>query len=153
MIAKNSIYKILKPGIPKRYLLLVAAFVWTFAGGMLLFRGLSTLILFPRLLWLKIIVCTTAGVIFYIVLFSRISRKHIQRIIRMQIERPCLFSFFNLRSYIMMTLMICLGITLRKTGVIPLEYLSAFYVAMGIPLLLSSFRFYYNSILFKKVVE
>lgn len=53
----------------------------------------------------------------------------------------------------MMTLMICLGIILRKTGVIPLEYLSAFYIAMGMPLLLSSFRFYYNSISFKKVVE
>jgi len=49
-------------------------------------------------------------------------------------------------------LMISMGITLRKTGIVPLEYLSLFYVAMGTPLLMSAFRFYYNGINYKKVV-
>lgn len=152
MIARNSIFQILKPGIPKRYLLFVAAFVWTFAGSMLLFRGFSSLILFPKLLGLKIFISLMGGIVFYIVLFSKISRKHTRRIILLQIERPCLFSFFNLRSYILMTLMISVGITLRKTGIIPLEYLSAFYVTMGIPLFLSSLRFYYNGFYYEKAL-
>jgi len=38
--------------------------------------------------------------------------------------------------------MITLGITLRKIGVVSPEYLSFMYVTMGIPLLMSSFRFY-----------
>jgi hypothetical protein len=139
------------PGIPKRYLLLVAALVWTFAGCMLLFRGFSMLLLFPKLLWLKIVISLVAGIIFYFALFSRISKKHAQRIIVMQIERSCLFSFFNLRSYIMMAFMISMGIALRKTGLVPLEYLSLFYVAMGTPLLLSTVQFYYNSIIIRKL--
>lgn len=147
----KSLLQTMKPGIPKRGLLLLAAVVWTFAGCILLFRGFSMLMLFPQLLWLKVVGSFVCGIIFYLAIFSKISLKHTQRIIRMQIERPCLFSFFNFKSYIMMTLMISLGIILRKTGFVPPEYLSVFYVAMGIPLLLSAFRFYYNGINYKKV--
>jgi len=152
MNVDHSFLRMLKPGIPKRYLLFVAAFVWTFAGGMLLTRGFLILIFFPQLLWLKIICSLAGGIIFFVLLFSKISRKHTQRILNMEMEHPCIFSFFNFRSYIMMLLMISMGITLRKTGIVPLEYLSLFYVAMGTPLLMSAFRFYYNGINYKKVV-
>jgi len=50
----------------------------------------------------------------------------------------------------MMTLMIGLGITMRKTGLVPFEYLTVFYVTMGIPLLVSSFKFLYKGIVFNK---
>lgn len=143
----NSINRFLlaiKPGIPKRYLLFVAAFMWTFAGGMLFFRGFAMLFHFPRLLLFKIIVCIIAGLIFYFLLFSKISRKHTQRILKMEIEKPCFFSFFNIRSYIIMAVMIGMGITLRIMGIVPLEYLSILYVTMGVPLTLSAFRFYSN---------
>jgi hypothetical protein len=149
MNSLNKILKAIKPGIPKRYLLFVAAFMWTFAGGMLFLRGFSMLILFPRLLWIKILISIIAGLIFYILLFSKISLKHTQRILKMEIEKPCFFSFFNFRSYIMMVIMICMGVTLRKTGIVPIEYLSVFYVTMGIPLCMSAFRFYYNGFNYK----
>lgn len=45
-----------------------------------------------------------------------------------------------------------MGITLRKTGIVPLEYLSVFYIMMGIPLAMSVFRFYYNGIYYKKAI-
>jgi hypothetical protein len=153
MMNKKTIIELLKPGIPKRYLLFVAAFMWTFAGGMLFFRGFSMLLLFPRLLWLKILISVVVGLIFYILLFSKISLKHTRRIIRMQIERPCAFSFFNFRSYLMMALMIGMGITLRTTGIVPLEYLSVLYVTMGIPLTMSAFRFYYYGFRFRLAVK
>lgn len=85
MNSLNKILKAIKPGIPKRYLLFVAAFMWTFAGGMLFLRGFSMLILFPRLLWIKILISIIAGLIFYILLFSKISLKHTQRILKMEI--------------------------------------------------------------------
>lgn len=153
MSTKTSFFILYKPAVPKRYLLMTAAIVWTLAGSMLLFRGFSILLISPQLRWLKIILSLCSGILFFVFLFSKISLKHTQRIIDMPIERPCVFSFFNLRSYIMMTVMIGMGITLRKTGLVPLQYLSCFYVAMGTPLLLSAFRFYYNSILYKKVVK
>ena len=134
----------LTPRVPKTYLLLIAAMVWTFAGVMLLFRGYSFLMVYPQFLAVKIAGCLVAGLVFFKLLFVRISKKHVRRIQNLPIERPCLFSFFNLRSYLMMGIMITSGITLRKTGAVSPEYLSLIYITMGIPLLMSSFRFYYN---------
>lgn len=132
------------PRVSKTYLLLVAAIVWTFAGGILLYRGYSMSIPFPHFLVLKIAWCIFAGLVFFMLLFTKISQKHVLRIKNLPIDHPCIFSFFNLKSYLMMAIMIFSGITLRKTGIISPEYLSLIYVTMGIPLLMSSFRFYYS---------
>jgi hypothetical protein len=133
----------LTPRTDRRYLYIVAALVWTFAGSMLLFRGILLFKQDAYLIWIRLIISVIAGTLFYRLLFSSISRKHTTRIASMQLERPCLFSFFNFRSYILMTLMITAGISLRKSGIMPPVYLSVIYVTMGIPLFISSFRFYY----------
>lgn len=138
----NSFLQAFKPGIPKRYLLLVAAIVWTFAGGMLLFRGFSVLKFNSVGIDLEESGCILAGILFYKFMFVAISTKHINRILGIQIEKPCFFSFFNWHSYMLMTIMISAGITLRLSGLIPLNYLSLFYIAMGTPLFISAIRFY-----------
>ena len=138
-----SFFQTFKPGIPKQYLLFVAAFIWTIAGGMLLFRGFSFLKFSTPKIIFEESCCMLAGIIFYKFMFSKISLKHIQRILNIQIERPCFFSFFNWRSYFLMTIMISFGVTLRLSGIVPLNYLSLFYVAMGLPLFMSAVRFYF----------
>jgi len=143
MTTVNTFFHTWKPGIPKKYLLFVAAFIWTIAGGMLMFRGFSFLKFNTSEIIIKESVSMLAGIIFYKLMFSKISFKHIQRILNIQIDRPCFFSFFNWRSYFLMTIMITFGLTLRLSGIVPLNYLSLFYVAMGIPLFLSAIRFYY----------
>ena len=142
MTTLNSIIQSLKPSVPKRYLLFVAAVVWTFAGGMLLFRGFSVLKFNSTGILIEEVVSIILGVVFYIFMFSRISLKHIVRMQNNPIERPCVFSFFNWRSYILMSTMISFGVTLRVTGLVPIQYLSVFYICMGTPLFLSSIRFY-----------
>ena len=137
-------FELLTPRIPKHYLLLVAAIVWTFAGGMLLFRGYSYLMNSPRFVLVKLCSCLLGGLLFFRFLFDRISKKHMLRIENLNRDSPCLFSFFNLKSYLLMVLMISMGITLRKTGAVSTEYLSLLYLTMGIPLLLSSVRFYFT---------
>ncbi len=132
------------PCVSKRYLLLIAALVWTFAGGMLLYRGYSLNNPLPAYWEVKLLLCLIAGLIFFLLLFNRISAKHIRRIRNLHQEHPGMFSFFNLKSYMMMFLMITLGVSLRKSGTIAPEYLSLLYVTMGIPLLMSSFRFYHG---------
>jgi hypothetical protein len=139
----NSFFQTFKPGISKRYLLLVAAIVWTFAGGMLLFRGFSVLKFNSVGIDLEESGCILAGILFYKFMFSVISSKHINRILNIKIEKPCFFSFFNWRSYGLMTIMITSGITLRLSGLVPLNYLSLFYIAMGTPLFISAIRFFY----------
>ena len=146
MTTLNSILQSLKPSIPKRYLLFVAAVVWTFAGGMLLFRGFSVLKFNSTGILIEEAVSIVLGVVFYIFMFSRISLKHIVRMQNNPIERPWVFSFFNWRSYILMSTMISFGVTLRVTGLVPIQYLSLFYICMGTPLFLSSMRFYGHGI-------
>ena len=153
MNKNSSIYQILKPGIPKRYLLFVAALVWTFAGGMLLYRGLSMLELYPQMIWLKIMGSIIAGIVFFVFMFSNISLKHSLRIVNLKLDRPCLFSFFNWRSYLMMAIMMTFGITLRMTGIVSPKYLSVFYIAMGTPLFMSAFRFYYFGIFYQNAIK
>lgn len=131
-----------KPGVSKRTLLFIAGCVWTIAGGILITRGLIKLISSNHLLLLEFISGFIFGIVFYLVLFARISKKHIHRIIHIKIEDPCVFSFFNFRSYFMMAIMITGGITLRKLNVINPDILYSFFLAMGLPLLISAFRFF-----------
>lgn len=145
-----SFLKRIKPGIPKPYLLFVAAVVWTFAGGMLISRGLAMLDFKSELLWEKISGSLIAGILFYVFMFSKISLKHIKRIVNLEQQRPCAFSFFNWTSYFLMAIMMSFGITLRITGIIPTNYLSEFYLIMGIPLFISAFRFFYFGFNYKK---
>lgn len=142
----NRIILRLTPRLPRRHLLFLAAVVWTFAGGMLLFRGMLMFRDTASHLLLRLLISIAGGVAFYVLLFSQISKKHTLRIRNLPLERPCLFSFFNLKSYLLMTVMITGGITLRKSGIIDPLYLSVLYVTMGIPLFISSFRFYYSGI-------
>jgi len=119
---------------------------------MLMFRGFKMLESTHGLLWLKMIIVLTGGIIFYRKLFYRLSIKHTHRILGMKEANPCLFSFFNIRSYVMMGLMISMGITLRKTGWVAPGYLSFLYLTMSVPLILSSLRFYYTGFYYKRFV-
>lgn len=146
-----SILNTFKPSVPKRYLLFVAAMVWTFAGGMLFFRGFLALKFNTLGVLEEEGASIVLGIVFYVFMFSRISLKHIQRMKNNTNEYPCVFSFFNWRSYILMSIMISMGVTLRLTGIVPIQYLSLFYICMGTPLLLSSLRFYIHG--FKSVMD
>ena len=131
-----------KPAVTKRVLLFIAGCVWCLAGCMLMIRALIELIDIRHLLSLELISGVISGSCFYVFLFTKISKKHITRISLIKADLPCFFSFFNFRSYVLMAIMISAGIILRRAHIIDPEYLYTFYLAMGIPLLLSGFRFF-----------
>ncbi len=141
-----------KPSVNRRALLLVAGCAWTIAGGILITRALVALLTMGDHLFPEIVIGIILGIGFYLLLFARISKKHISRITLIKIDNPCFFSFFNLRSYILMMVMISGGITLRKLNVIEPHILWTFYLTMGVPLLMSAFRFYYSWVKNKKEV-
>jgi len=138
--------------VPKRVLLFVAALLWTVAGCMLLFKGYRMLDQAVSLLWIKLFVTLLAGLAFYWKVFAGLSLKHTRRILNIKVDYPCLFAFFNVRSYLMMALMIGMGITLRKTGWVSSAYLAYLYLTMSIPLMLSSVRFYYTGLYYKRFI-
>jgi uncharacterized membrane protein len=139
--------------VTKRNLLLEAAIVWTFAGGILLYRGSVMLTSSAGFSWMKIILCLICGLLFFKLIFSKISRKHVNRIINLQGAQHRFYEFFNSRSYLMMLGMISLGIFLRKSAIVPLTSLSLAYITMGIPLLLSSIRFYHSWFFFHPAIN
>ena len=132
----------IKPGVRRRTLLLIAGCAWSIAGGILIFRSLAYLIGVNHNLLLEIISGIGFGILFYILLFARISKKHIKRITLIKIDNPCFFSFFNFRSYLLMTIMISGGIPLRLSGLVNPEIIYTFFLCMGIPLLVSAWRFF-----------
>jgi hypothetical protein len=149
----NNFIQSLKPELPRRYLLFIAALVWTFAGGMLLYKGGTIFLEYNHLFWSRLICSAIGGLLFYLLLFSKISFKHTRRIVNLKNDNPCAFSFFDLKSYIVMTVMITSGILLRKSDLLAPEYLSILYITMGIPLFLSAFRFYYYGIFYDEVID
>lgn len=153
LINKINFLNVLNFSVSKRILLFEAAIVWTFAGGILLFRGSLMLDASASFSWFKIIACIGSGLIFFILVFSKISRKHINRITTLPGNHHRFYEFFNSRSYLMMAGMISLGVFLRKTSIVPLASLSLAYITMGIPLLLSSFRFYHRWFYFLSAID
>ena len=130
--------------VSRRVLLLVAGLVWTFAGGMLLGRGSAWLLKSGDHLVLRYAIALAGGLAFFFLLFDRISLKHVRRIREMEDDRPSLFSFFDLKSYLMMALMITGGVLSRTLALVEPSILYTFYACMGTPLLISAFRFYYS---------
>jgi hypothetical protein len=122
------------------------------AGGILGGRGLFHVIRYGSWPALRIVIATLLGFVFYVILFARISGKHIRRIRGLNIPYPCAFSFFNLRSYLMMGIMITGGILLRHFEVIRHDLLYTFYITMGVPLLMSASRFFYFRFTGKEVL-
>ncbi|MFV0472262.1 MAG: hypothetical protein ACK5L7_09575 [Paludibacteraceae bacterium] len=138
----NSILTFLKPAVPKRYLLFIAGCVWAVAGGILLWRGFTMFGAHPQEVWWKLLICIPLGILFFTSIFKKIFKKHSTRILNLKPEKPCAFSFFNWRAYMMMGLMIGFGVFLRTSLLVPVRYLSMLYVIMSIPLCISAVLFF-----------
>jgi hypothetical protein len=153
-IKKNQMkLKSLIPRTTRRNLLLIAAVVWTFAGSILFTRGIGMMEIDPESFWFRLLISFICGALFYGILFTRISKKHVSRIIQLPVDRPAIFSFFDLKGYAMMVGMISLGVFLRTSGIVAPFYLSVLYVTMGIPLFISSLRFYYSGFYYSSVIK
>lgn len=132
--------------VTKKILFFFASFVWFFASTILLFRGFSSLTASDALTLPAILIITVSGLIFYMLLFKRVSTKIITRLRALPGKRARFYSFFSLRSYLMMFFMISFGIGLKHTGLLPELWFYYFLPVMAIPLLVSSIRFCINGI-------
>ncbi len=140
------------PMVSHRVLLFIATAVWAMAGIMLMMRGWSGITGTGIEFIVKIIGAYIAGLAFYLVMFKRISNKNVSRIFYNPKPKLPFYSFFNAKGYIMMTVMISLGVTVRKTELVPFEYLALFYITMGTPLFLSAFKYLYYAVVYYKSV-
>jgi hypothetical protein len=125
----------------KRMLLLLAGFFWSLAGARIMMLGfwdLSTNTARP-LLYLLISVVTF--VVFFTAIFNKLVTKHTRRIMNSSLTRHCTFSFFDLKGYLMIILMMTGGIALRNSGLVWPSLLGSFYLGLGTALLLAGLKF------------
>ena len=127
--------------IPKNHLMLIAGVVWCAAGAMVCMIGLplefgiapSHLILFPLALVIFLV--------FYFFVFSRLVRKHTDRIRARAEDRLPFWHFFNASSWAVMAVMMGGGMALRLSHLMPDWMIAFFYSGLGVALFLCGVRF------------
>ena len=130
----------IKPAVDKNVLIFLSGLVWVGVGTMLLSISYSWLqssqtgypLLFAG-------VGIAAALMIHHFGFLRIVDKNLGRLLPMQGKR-CVFSFMPWKSYLLVAIMVTMGMVLRRSS-IPKMYLSVFYIAMGLSLILSSVRY------------
>lgn len=125
----ESINNILR--VSKRTLLLVAGLVWLFAGYRVFSLGFID-VTNNKASWILVLgIGIPVFYMFFNFIFSKMSKKHTSRIINHDLERRCVFAFFDKKSYIIMACMMFFGIGARSLGIFNPIYLGSFYIGLG----------------------
>lgn len=128
--------------VKRNTLLLLAFFVWGAAGFNILRIGLTTYGPYLSILHLLL-----SGLVFYIFqtfIFGKLVRKHTARIQAYTENRQFFLKFFDVKSFVIMAVMMSGGIWLRSSGVASDCFIAVFYSGLGAALLLAGIMFGYN---------
>ena len=125
--------------VPKRALLMIAGVVWMIAGFNVARLGIISYKL-VGLKWylpiLSIIIFVLFGMMFY-----KMTQKHSKRIMNYEEAYKPVWNFFDIKSYIIMAVMMGGGIGLRNAGVFPDIFVAFFYTGLGCALFLAGVCF------------
>lgn len=136
----------LRPAVPKRVLFFAAAFVWGFASYRILGIGLSDVLRNTKSYWLNITIGLIGYYFFFKYVFFKMFLKHTRRIINAKSDRLFIFSFFDVKGFVIMAFMISFGIALKKANIVPSLYLGTFYITLGLSLFSAAASFMYAGI-------
>lgn len=134
----NNILQTLKPGVPKPVLIALGAALWGFAAYRILKMGFILIEKHSLHHMLNYLIGIAGFVPFFLLVFRKVSLSYISRIKNLPQSRPCMFAFFDVRGYIMMSFMITIGIMINHWKVIPELYMGTFFISLGLSLLASS---------------
>jgi hypothetical protein len=131
------------PGVQKPVLLILAGLLW-FASG--------TMLVTMAIIWLRnssneyVAWYAIGGIVAALLIhhfgFLRIVDKNLGRIRKID-GKYCAFGFMPLKSYILISVMMTMGILLKNSS-LPKIYLSVLYLGIGAALILSSTRYFLN---------
>jgi hypothetical protein len=140
-------------GVPKRFTIFITAFGWTLISILIFGRSIYLLLNYHDYLLLKVVGSLIAGLLFYLLLFFKISFRHSRITISLRNDGPRSFSSFDVKRDILITVIAIIGFLLRVLGIVSLENISILYIATGIPLLLSTLRYYYYGTFYDEVIH
>lgn len=125
--------------LKKQGLLTIAGAVWLIAGlnvlkiGIECYRDYHSLINYA----LSILVFC----FFHFMIFGKMVVKHTGRILGYEEDRQPFWRFLDLRSFLIMVIMIGGGISIRRFELLPQRFIAFFYVGLGTALTIAGIRF------------
>ena len=128
--------------VRRNTLLLIAALVWSAAGFNILRIGL--LAYPPYRTVVNYLLSALVFTVFQVFIFGQLVNKHTARISAYEEELHFFLKFFDVKSFIIMAVMMTGGIWLRSSGVAPDRVTSFFYSGLGTSLLLAGLLFACN---------
>ena len=127
--------------LKKKFLFIIAGILWTFAGSMIISTGLKAWIKVHN--WWVNLIALAVYLLFYLFVFSKLVKKHEKRIVDEGVEKMPWWQFFDRKSYIVMIVMMTVGVIIRKSGLLPIEFFGSFYMGLGFALFSCGLRFIY----------
>ena len=95
-----------------------------------------------RQYWLfKVCEASLIFLLFFAFIFQKLYNKHTRRISLKKERNNCPFSFFDIRGWIIMVLMILMGITIRDLRLLPGSFIAVFYTGLSVALSATGIRF------------
>lgn len=133
--------------VKKKTLLLIACAVWSVAGFNILRIGLLSYS--PYISVINILLSLAVFTVFQYFIFGRLVKKHTARIQNYEEERHFFMKFFDIKSFIIMAVMMSGGIYLRASSLAPERFIAVFYTGLGSSLLLAGILFGKNFLQYK----
>lgn len=125
--------------VKRNTLLLIACLVWCAAGfnifkiGFLAYRDYITI-------W-NLLLSVVVFAVFQKFIFGKLVKKHSERITNYPEERQFFLKFFDVKSFIIMAIMMTGGIGIRMSGLAPERFIAVFYSGLGASLFLAGILF------------
>lgn len=130
----------MKYGVSRKTLLAMAGTIWLVAGINVLRIGLTGWASDTHAWQWKAVGAAGVFMFFFGFIFPKVYRKHTLRIAQGPVlNHP--FAFFDAKGWVLMGIMIALGVVMRRTQVLPLVFISMFYVGLGTALTGTGIRF------------
>lgn len=137
--------------VKKDILLLIAALVWATAGVNILRIGIIEYP--PYFSIINLLLSAVVFAVFEIFIFGRLVKRHTKRIDGYGEEKQLFIKFFDVKSFIIMAVMMTGGILIRSLHLAPEVFIAVFYTGLGAALLLAGILFgrnFFVSIINKK---
>lgn len=136
----------------KRTLLAIAGCVWLIAGINVTRLGIISYMWLDRISYVHILLSLAVFCAFGF-MFYKMSMKHTKRIKGYREEYKPVWKFFELKSYIIMAVMMGGGIWLRSSGLAPEVFIAVFYAGPGCALALAGVLFRIMFFVYKKTAK
>lgn len=143
--------EIFVPRCYKKNLLVIAGIVWIIAGTMVSKLGIEVFLNGDDYIFSSLIVGIIVFSIFFKFIFKKMVKKHRNRILNKEKEKLCVFSFFDVKSYIIMFFMMGLGVTIRSIPSINPICWAPVYIGIGSALFLGGVLFITEYIKWKQI--